>query len=63
MEALVAGLVFLSVVVLVLAGDQIFILMALREIRKMAATIPEKNREQWLNEALNSMGDAKAKRS
>ena len=43
---------------LLLSVPQIFILLALREIRKMAATLPEKDRERWLNDSLASTAKA-----
>lgn len=56
--AILSGIIVLAVFVLFAAGNQIFILLALREVRKMAATIPEKDREAWINAVLNSMNDA-----
>lgn len=49
--ALMIGLVIFWLV----AGTQISLLIAFREIRLMAETLPQDKREAWLNDSLSSM--------
>lgn len=59
MGEIISGIVFASIMVLLLARDQVFMFLALREVRKMAATLPEKDREKWINAALASLDSSK----
>lgn len=52
-----AILIFFSMLFLfgIAFGPQIFVLVALREIRKAAEAMPERDRERWYNEAVASL--------
>lgn len=56
---IIGGPLFLAVFAMCLYPEAIFLIFAMREIRKMAALLPEKDRERWMDDQGRGMAEAK----